>query len=285
MDYPNANSKEVNGQLHGKDPRGEWIEEWTWIDGVGVMQTHDFYRGIFRYFRFIVLFEETRSTHSRIHFYFTFVPRNIFGKIMLQITMPKSKMERDISAVMELMGGYAREKKSKDYLQHQIRFTDDQEKRLEHNLSQLRNIGGKDNLVDKLEAYIRQTDDDLLGKIRLLPLVSKWEAEKKDVINLFLHAADIGLLDLRWDTICPHCQNTRQSLEKLSELPQNSSCEPCMIDFNLTRSNALEVVFQINAAIRSVDTRPYCSSAPTHRPTLNYIRKLRLTVINQFQPV
>ena len=108
-------------------------------------------------------------------------------------------MERDISAVMELMGDYALEKKSKDYLQHQIRFTDNQEKRLEHNLSQLRNIGGKDNLVDKLEAYIRQTDDDLLGKIRLLPLVSKWEAEKKDVINLFLHAADIGLLDLRWD--------------------------------------------------------------------------------------
>ena len=57
--------------------------------------------------------------------------------------------------------------------------------------------------MDKLEAYIRQTDDDLLGKIRLLPLVSKWESEKKDVINLFLHAADIGLLDLRWDTICP----------------------------------------------------------------------------------
>ena len=263
---PKREYKEVNGQLHGKDPRGEWIEEWTWIDGVGVMQTRDFYRGIFRYFRFIVLFEETRSTYSRIHFYFTFVPRNIFGKIMLQITIPKSKMERDISAVMELMGGYAREKKSKDYLQHQIRFTDDQEKRLEHNLSQLRNIGFKDNLVDKLEAYIRQTDDDLLGKIRLLPLVSEWESEKKDVIKLFLHAADIGLLDLRWDTICPHCQNTRQSLEKLSELPQNSSCEPCMIDFNLTRSNALEVVFQINAAIRSVDTRPYCSSAPTHRP-------------------
>ena len=61
---PKREYKEVNGQLHGKDPRGEWIEEWTWIDGVGVMQTHDFYRGIFRYFRFIVLFEETRSTYS-----------------------------------------------------------------------------------------------------------------------------------------------------------------------------------------------------------------------------
>ena len=261
--FPKREYREVGGQLHGKDPRGQWIEEWTWIEDVGVMQTHDFYKGIFRYFRGIVLTEEIQLTKSRIHLYFGLVPKNMLSTIMF--SMQKPRMEKLIPDLMGKMEDYAREQKSKNFLQNQIRFTDEQNSRLEHNASQLRNIGFKDDLVDKLELYIRHTDDDLLGKIRLLPLVSEWEAEKNDVISLLLHAVDIGLLDLRWDAICPHCQNTRQSFNNLSELQQSSSCEPCMIDFNLTGSNALEVAFQVNAAIRSIDIRPFCSSAPTHR--------------------
>ena len=261
--FPKREYSEIDGQLHGKDPRGQWIEEWTWIEDVGVMQTHDFYKGIVRYFRSIVLTEEIDPTKSRIHLYLGMVPKNMLSKMML--SMQGRKMKKLVPELMGKMEDYAREQKAKNFLQNQVRFTDEQDRRIQHNISQLRNLGFGDDLVDKLESYIRETDDDLLSKIRLLPLVSEWGVEKNDVISLFLHAADIGLLDLRWEAICPHCQNTRQSFNHLSELPLSSSCEPCMIDFNLTGSNALEVAFQVNAAIRSIDIRPFCSSAPTHR--------------------
>ena len=262
--FPKREYNEINGQLHGKDPRGQWIEEWTWTEGVGVLQTHDFYKGVVRYFRSIVLIEKIEPTGSRVHLYLGMVPKNLISKMMLG--MQGRKIMKMVPQLMGKMEEYARAKKSKNFLQDQIRFTDEQNRRIQHHISQLRSIGFEGEILEKFESYIRETDDDLLSKIRLLPLISKWGAKKNDVISLFLHATDIGLLDLRWEAICPHCQNTRQSFNHLSELPLTSSCAPCQIDFNLTGSNALEVAFQVNPAIRSLDIRPFCSSAPTHRP-------------------
>ena len=115
---PKREYREIDGQLHGKDPRGQWIEEWTWIEDVGVMQTHDFYKGIFRYFRGIVLTEEIQLTKSRIHLYFGLVPKNMLSTIMF--SMQKPRMEKLIPDLMGKMEDYAREQKSKIF--YKIKF-------------------------------------------------------------------------------------------------------------------------------------------------------------------
>ena len=115
---------------------------------------------------------------------------------MLKLYMQTIKILNMVPKLMGKMEDYARAKKSINFLQDQIRFTDEQNRRIQHHISQLRSIGFEGKILEKFESYIRETDDDLLSKIRLLPLISKWGAKKNDVISLFLHAADIGLLDL-----------------------------------------------------------------------------------------
>ena len=77
-----------------------------------------------------------------------------------------------------------------------------------------------------------------------------------------LHATRAGLLDLSWDTICPHCRGLRDESGQLADVAADGHCDVCEIDFTTDSKEAVEVTFRVHPSIREVAERLYCSAEP-----------------------
>jgi class 3 adenylate cyclase len=77
------------------------------------------------------------------------------------------------------------------------------------------------------------------------------------------------MLDLSWDTICPHCRGLREESGKLADVAAGGHCDVCAIDFTTEAAEAVEVTFRVHPSIRDVPERLYCSAEPA---TKDHIR-------------
>ncbi|MFC1665436.1 adenylate/guanylate cyclase domain-containing protein [Pseudomonadota bacterium] len=129
-------------------------------------------------------------------------------------------------------------------------------------------------LANKLVTYLFTSPEVDLWSIRPLKLARVWGVNKRHAIELCLEATKQGLLNLRWDLLCPRCQVGKTSVASLKELPQGSHCAACNIDFNREFSKNVELVFHPNPSIRPVEKGEYCLLGPMSTPHI----KVQLTL-------
>ena len=93
----------------------------------------------------------------------------------------------------------------------------------------LRALGHGPELVARLLAHIEQADQAELSRMRPYVLADAWGAERRATLRLLLHAAREGLLDLRWDVMCPLCRgNARpESARSRSSSPTSRDRPRC----------------------------------------------------------
>ncbi len=91
---------------------------------------------------------------------------------------------------------------------------------------------------------------------------------RRDVLELFLHATRAGLLELRWDLLCPLCRGANERSRSLREVEARAHCASCQIDFDLDFARSVELSFRPSAAIRDVPEREFCIGGPQVHPTL-----------------
>ena len=113
-----------------------------------------------------------------------------------------------------------------------------------------------------------------LWSIRPLQLTRQWNVEQRHAIELCLEAAKQGLLDLRWDLLCPRCQVGKSSVNALKDLPKGAHCAACNIDFSREFSKNVELVFHPSRSIRPIEKGEYCLLGPMSTPHI----KVQLTL-------
>ncbi len=69
--------------------------------------------------------------------------------------------------------------------------------------------GAQPELVARLVETIEQADDLTLMRLRPYALADYWRAPRREVLELCLWATRTGLLDLRWDMLCPLCRGAK----------------------------------------------------------------------------
>ncbi len=121
-------------------------------------------------------------------------------------------------------------------------------------------------LVEKLANHLATADDLALARIRPYALADDWRAPRRDTLHLFLHATRAGLLDFRWDVICPHCRGAPQPKDSLSGVTSVSHCASCDVDFTTNFDQSVELTFTPNAAVRAVPRVDYCVGGPQVTP-------------------
>jgi class 3 adenylate cyclase len=114
--------------------------------------------------------------------------------------------------------------------------------------------------------YLRTHSDEELRQIRPFELAAAWQDPPRAVLGAFLHAARAGLVDLRWELICPSCRVAAATHDSLGEVQRLAHCEECEVGFDLDFARNVEAVFRVNPSIRKVDARPYCGGSPWWRP-------------------
>jgi len=121
-------------------------------------------------------------------------------------------------------------------------------------------------LVSRLAEAIESADDFTLARLRPYALADSWGVSRRATLELCLKATRAGLLDLRWELLCPLCRGAQESSSSLRDVSANLHCDSCNIDFSVNFDRSVEVVFRPNRAVRSVEVRDFCVGGPQVTP-------------------
>ncbi|HEY7031298.1 MAG TPA: DUF5939 domain-containing protein [Thermomicrobiales bacterium] len=149
---------------------------------------------------------------------------------------------------------------------HDIHFAPGGEPRLAALSHRLTADTGRPEIVSRLTDSIATAGDDALVRLRPYALADAWRAPRRDVLEICLHGARAGLLDLRWDLLCPLCRGAKASATKLAELPTGIHCDTCNIDFDATFDRSVEITFRPSPAVRQIEDTTFCVGGPQLTP-------------------
>ncbi|MBK8024796.1 MAG: adenylate/guanylate cyclase domain-containing protein [Chloroflexi bacterium] len=131
------------------------------------------------------------------------------------------------------------------------------------------------DLIARLIALIERGDDLSLARMRPYALADAWAVPRRAVLELFLYAARAGLLDSRWELLCPLCRGAKAVARELGEIPQHVHCDVCHIDYQVNFDQSVELVFTPNSTIRQIDNAAHCIGGPQVTPHVLAQRVLR----------
>src|SRR6516225_2171506 len=105
-----------------------------------------------------------------------------------------------------------------------------------------------------------------LWHIRPLALARQWKSEPLAAIEACLQAVKVGLLELRWDLLCPRCRVSKAWVGTLDRLPRGAHCPSCNIDYDTDFSKNVEADFRPSPSLRKLETGEYCLFGPMSTP-------------------
>jgi class 3 adenylate cyclase len=121
-------------------------------------------------------------------------------------------------------------------------------------------------IVERLIHFLRTGDDFAVARIRPYELADAWEVSRRLVLETCLRATRVGLLDLRWDLLCPMCRGAHDAGSSLKDLPENIHCATCRIDITANFDQFVELTFKPNAGIRLIEIDNFCVGSPQRTP-------------------
>jgi class 3 adenylate cyclase len=120
--------------------------------------------------------------------------------------------------------------------------------------------------VERLADTIERGDELTVARLRPYALADAWRAGRRDVLELCLRATRVGLLDLRWDLLCPLCRGVKETAATLADVRSRAHCETCIIDFTVNFEQSVELTFRPSASVREVEARAFCLAGPGVTP-------------------
>ena len=121
-------------------------------------------------------------------------------------------------------------------------------------------------LLPRLQQWILERPDADVWDMRPKALARVWQSGEIDVIEMFLLAAKGGLLNLRWELLCPNCRVGKQVSASMDQIPQGAHCSSCNIEYDRNFNRNVELVFQPSRSIRPLHNGDYCLFGPMSTP-------------------
>ncbi len=118
----------------------------------------------------------------------------------------------------------------------------------------------------QLEQVLRDEPDAAVDRLRPLELAERWSLDERAVLSACLNAVDAGLLELKWDIICPSCRTASDRVTTLADLGDAGHCQLCDITYDLALDDAVEATFRPVEGVRQIDAGPYCIGGPARTP-------------------
>ena len=121
-------------------------------------------------------------------------------------------------------------------------------------------------LAERLLDHVNEGQDVDLWSMRPLAFAQRWQADRRATIELFLQAVRAGMLESRWDILCPRCRIGKSKIANIAELPSGVHCDACNIDFEADFASNVELSFSPSPSVRPLDGGFYCRSGPGVTP-------------------
>lgn len=247
--------------------RVEWDEEpfeWTYPHRFGVMRRYR--TGPLKEMRVDYRFERLEPSGTRVHYEVWATARNIIGEIAIRfgLGMVSAKIYGKVfdqydqiaiqgGALLEIASG----RKLPAAGHNKFRILSEQ----------LKEQGVSDLVLERLYDFTHRADDISAQRMRPYALADTWGLPRRAVLEAFLRATRIGMLDMYWDILCPECRGVVEDKAHLKEVSSKTHCKTCQIDFTANFDHNVEVIFRPNPAIRPVDVSiEFCVGSPQRQP-------------------
>lgn len=126
--------------------------------------------------------------------------------------------------------------------------------------------GADPDLVSKLIDVVETADDVAIARLRPYELAELWGAPRRAALELCLWATRVGLLEFRWDVLCPLCRGAKESASSLGRMKTQVHCDSCNIDVTANFERSVELTFRPNPAVRRTDVGEFCVGSPQLTP-------------------
>lgn len=138
------------------------------------------------------------------------------------------------------------------------KYTEDQIEKVKKLIEQINATIFSHNLGNTIANYVMNAFAIDAVHIRPIEMAEKWELPEQTVIEGFLQAMVSGLIDMRWDIICPQCRVMKAQSGGLHDLPTGVHCSSCNIDFSLNFNENIEMTFQPSQWLRYIENSNFC---------------------------
>jgi class 3 adenylate cyclase len=118
----------------------------------------------------------------------------------------------------------------------------------------------------ELVAHLFRAQEVELQHMRPLRFARDRGLNPRQTVELFLQATKDGLLQMRWDLLCPRCRISKAAVSALDDLPKGAHCGTCNIDYDADFSRNVELAFSPAPAVRDVAAGAYCLFGPGSTP-------------------
>jgi class 3 adenylate cyclase len=108
------------------------------------------------------------------------------------------------------------------------------------------------SLLSHFGQWVRSATDEELFKIDVLEWAEKHKASVDDALDLFLHAARAGIMEMSWGIICPFCGMLITTPGGLRALGPKPHCRLCRVQFPASADDQIEVTFSLEPGIRKL---------------------------------
>lgn len=245
----------------------EWDEEpfeWIWPSRYAVLRRY--HSGPVAEVRAQIDLEPTDAGGTHLTFRAAATPRNFLGRLIIPIQVGL----RSHRAMKRIYPRYDNLARTGDMFSAadaaDIRFAPGGRERLASLSELLLERGGDPAISRNLINTIESANEFSLASLRPYALADHWKLDRRAVLETFLLATRIGILEFQWNILCPSCRGPQQAALSLEDVPAAAHCETCNIDFNVNFERSTELIFRPVPAIRPIETREFCMGGPQLRP-------------------
>lgn len=239
----------------------EWIEvPWNWVaerqmSSVRIYK-HGFSKVLYSAFRM----EPIDDSHTRLYLYFGSIPRGIWSTPLLKLGF--SGLRKDYERLLPILAEEVRNRRPFSTIPVGSSLTEGAEERLAVIATQLQSKSLDEVCIRKLLDWIRYGDEQDLFRIQVRERARAFGVDEDALLRVCLHATRLGLLELTWDVMCPHCRGVSKQNTSLGAVSTQGSCDVCLIHFGTDVAESIEITFHVHPSIREIPHRTFCSAEP-----------------------
>lgn len=262
--------------------RGVFVQQWTeepfqWVRPVTYKTRRNYTRGLFHTIEQHLDMAETEAGLTQLDYQLSVEPRYGFLRRLIDGSFKKM----DFEGVFRHYDTLARKADPAAELDFQpllrpqaVAFVDGGQARLSQLEGALITSGVPAALAKRLTRYLASSDDLSAATLRPYELADSWHVPRRAVLEACLMATRVGMLDMRWDLLCPLCRGVKASVASLADVTNQVHCEVCRIDYTANFEQSVELTFHPNAQIRDVTDTAYCVGGPETTPHIEIQQRL-----------
>src|SRR4051794_11600738 len=229
-----------------------------WVTNRVFRQQRHFHNRPVRYFCPTFAFERI-ATGTRVTVTFCAAPRNLLGAILLQLGLIE-RAGKVVGKLIREAGAFAEGRRETVFGYAPAQLPAGARERAAPLLQSLAEAGY--GLAPRLGELVLAAPENEIDRVRPKALARSWGIAVRDAVELCLAAAKAGLLDLRWDLLCPRCRGAKASVATLDQLPRGAHCPSCNIAYDRDFARNVEATFRPAAALRPLAGGGYCLASP-----------------------